>query len=187
MQIIRFSELIEIPWKNGGGITRDISSACVNGTLIWRISMADVEHDGPFSEFYGLVRILTVVRGKGMVLESQDINLQADPRHPVRFDGSTQIRARLKSGASSNLNVMYDPAHCDADVSVVEGLHQEFIAPDRTKDIAVHCIRGTTGLNADTTLQPGDTAMLKGEPTNLTMETGDTALRIRISHHTFSA
>jgi len=186
MKTIRNSDLVEVPWKNGGGVTRDISSAAVNGKLIWRISMADVAHDGAFSEFSGLQRILTVIRGNGMVLESSHNVLQADPHKPVHFDGNTSVFARLKSGASTNLNVMFDPFYCDADVTVIKGPSQEFMTTEETKEVAVHCLSGTAHIDADHVLQPGDTAMLS-RPAAMSLDTGDAVLLINIQHNTLNA
>ena len=50
MRIIRFNDLTETPWKNGGGITREIGEARQDGSLIWRLSMADVAGDGTVFE-----------------------------------------------------------------------------------------------------------------------------------------
>ena len=44
---------------------------------MWRLSIAEVDEDGPFSLFEGMARILTVIDGKGMVLESEDGVLDA--------------------------------------------------------------------------------------------------------------
>lgn len=54
MKIIRASEYKTMPWKNGGGVTVEIAihppGASVNA-FDWRISMATVAQDGPFSSF----------------------------------------------------------------------------------------------------------------------------------------
>ena len=58
-------------WKNGGGVTREIVASPEGAPLDafdWRVSLADVSADGPFSSFPGVDRTLTVVEGAGMDL-----------------------------------------------------------------------------------------------------------------------
>ena len=69
MRIFRFADLATNPWKNGGGVTREVLRHEEMGFMHWRISIADVASEGPFSAFPGLKRILTVIEGKGMWLE----------------------------------------------------------------------------------------------------------------------
>lgn len=60
------SERIAQPWKNGGGITREIAVYPVGAGIddfLWRISMAEITQAGPFSHFEGVDRHLTVLSG----------------------------------------------------------------------------------------------------------------------------
>ena len=95
MKILRGTDLVNEPWKNGGGITREIEVGEISGRSAWRLSLADVTQDGDFSEFPRLTRILTVVSGGGMVLEHPGGMLDADLWAPVRFDGGLHIIHRV--------------------------------------------------------------------------------------------
>ena len=68
MRLVRRADLTPRPWKNGGGVTREIAAhppeAGLDG-FDWRLSMADVASDGPFSAFPGIDRTLTVIEGAG--------------------------------------------------------------------------------------------------------------------------
>ena len=68
MKIIRRSEFKSMPWKNGGGATHEIARNGQSEKILWRLSIADVTQDGPFSLFEGLRRSLTVIAGNGMGL-----------------------------------------------------------------------------------------------------------------------
>ena len=49
--IVRAEALQAIPWKNSGGITREIAASprgAALDTFDWRISIADVEQSGAF-------------------------------------------------------------------------------------------------------------------------------------------
>ena len=58
----------EMPWRNGGGVTREYLVHPGADAFEWRVSVADVASDGPFSEFAGYERVLTLLSGAGMAL-----------------------------------------------------------------------------------------------------------------------
>jgi uncharacterized protein len=154
---IAFADLVATPWKNGGGITREIVAQREGQDIIFRISLADVETDGAFSRFDGLHRILTVLEGRGMVLKAPHATLHADKGVPLHFDGAWDIHATLKDGPLRDLNVIYDPRRCAAQVEVVADSNTVQAKPNQLKFI--HCYKGTALLNS-TTLEKGDTAIL---------------------------
>jgi uncharacterized protein len=159
MRIIRFSELRETPWKNGGGVTREIAIARDRDAWDWRLSMADVGVDGPFSKFDGMQRILTVVEGRGMELICPHIKLQADLGVPVRFDGAWEIVAKLTQGPLRGVNVIYDAGSCEADARVVGGEFE--VESNFARLYAIHCISGSITLNETDQLHRGDTALIE--------------------------
>jgi hypothetical protein len=67
--IARFAGLAAVPWRNGGGVMREVV-AWRSGSwgFDWRISIADVNAAGPFSAFPGVDRIIILVEGKRMDL-----------------------------------------------------------------------------------------------------------------------
>ena len=52
------------PWKNGGGLTREIVCMPHGGGLDsfdWRVSIAHIASNGPFSTFPGVDRVITLL------------------------------------------------------------------------------------------------------------------------------
>src|SRR5680860_341416 len=121
MRIFKKADLVETPWKNGGGITRDIASEMDGDAIIWRLSMADVSTAGPFSSFPGLTRVLTVVDGGGMILHAPGVDLRGDYAKPIRFDRATAIVAELTEGPLRDFNLMFDASRCDGDAIAKSG------------------------------------------------------------------
>ncbi len=109
-QILHPADFITTPWKNGGGITHEIARQDGDAGWLWRLSIAEVASDGPFSRFAGYTRILTVIDGAGIALYGPAGVLTALPLRPVAFDGSTPIEGRLLAGPLRDLNLIYDPA-----------------------------------------------------------------------------
>ena len=67
-----------MPWKNGAGTTAEIDISPVGSSLQaadfdWRISSARIEDESRFSKFPGYDRILTVLSGAGLLLNSQEL------------------------------------------------------------------------------------------------------------------
>ncbi|PIE13480.1 MAG: hypothetical protein CSA68_11735 [Rhodobacterales bacterium] len=178
MQILRHNALIDIPWKNGGGITRNIALGSCDGQTAWRLSRADVAEDGAFSSFTGLIRILTVVSDSGMVLQHSQGGLDADPWQPVRFSGELDVFARLKGGPLTDLNLMFDPRLCDAAVTPRRGPLDQPVTPPATGMTALHVLAGRPTFGP-LQLEVGDTAF-PVEQTQLKLGTGDAVLEIQV-------
>jgi len=110
MRVLRAADRIATPWKNGGGVTREVAAwppgADLDG-FEWRISLAEIAADGPFSTFPGVDRVLTVIQGEGLLLTVDDRMLALDAASPpLDFPGEARVAARLTDGPISDLNVM---------------------------------------------------------------------------------
>ena len=62
---------MRMPWKNGGGETMEIAVSPEGSGLDrfdWRVSMARIARDGPFSDFADVDRTLAILDGAGLRL-----------------------------------------------------------------------------------------------------------------------
>lgn len=123
MTIIPRSAFKTVPWKNGGGITHEVAKAESDGRLLWRLSLAEVASDGPFSLFPGMARVLTVIEGAGMDLFSPagEVVHAVPPLLPLCFSGDESLTGRLRDGSCLDFNLIYDPQQFDAMAEVVPG------------------------------------------------------------------
>ena len=123
MTLIRGADLVATPWKNGGGVTREIvafpQSAKLDG-FVWRVSIADVAQSGPFSRFDGIDRTLVLLSGAGMLLDEANGPTHAlkEPLEIARFAGETAIDARLVDGATRDFNLMVRRGAATGEVEV---------------------------------------------------------------------
>lgn len=109
MRLLRAADRIATPWRNGGGVTREVAAWPPGAGLDafdWRVSLADVAADGPFSAFPGVDRVLTVIAGDGLVLEIDGRPAPLAPGAPLAFPGEAVVEARLTAGPIRDLNVM---------------------------------------------------------------------------------
>ncbi|MBY3188945.1 HutD/Ves family protein [Rhizobium laguerreae] len=111
MRILRAGDHKRMPWKNGNGETVEIAvfppGASIND-FDWRISMATVAEDGPFSIFPGIDRTLAILDGNGMVLDVAGSTpvLLTTTTDPLSFPADIPVAARLEDGVITDLNVM---------------------------------------------------------------------------------
>ncbi|MBI5853056.1 MAG: HutD family protein [Planctomycetes bacterium] len=109
-------------WKNGGGRTREVAVARheTGEGFRWRVSVAEVASDGPFSLFPGIDRTLWLLRGKGMAIDVDGVEHWLDvPLVPFAFRGEAKVSARLIDGPTEDLNVMVERATTHADARVI--------------------------------------------------------------------
>jgi environmental stress-induced protein Ves len=69
--MIDLAEIAPQRWKNGAGWTREIAigpAGSSSDDFGWRLSVAEVEADAPFSAFAGVDRCIVVLQGPGMAL-----------------------------------------------------------------------------------------------------------------------
>lgn len=103
-------DFIDMPWKNGGGMTRELYR--LNGgpgeDFALRLSMARVGQSGPFSFFPGIDRVLMLVEGEGFELGLDDGSRRrlTEPLVPFRFAGEQAVDCRLLGGECLDFNLM---------------------------------------------------------------------------------
>jgi environmental stress-induced protein Ves len=88
--------------------------------LRFRLSMASVTGDGPFSILPGIERSLTVISGPGFRLTGEGLSLICAPLVPVFFPGDLALCAEGTGGSpSEDFNVMTARALPRPDVTVL--------------------------------------------------------------------
>ncbi|QMU70789.1 HutD family protein [Streptacidiphilus sp. P02-A3a] len=124
-RVLRAAERSASAWKNGGGVTREVAAFPEGSGLAefhWRVSLADVARGGPFSVFPGVDRVITVVRGAGMLLTVDGVERRVDtPYQPFAFSGDADTGCRLLEGPLVDFNVMTRRERVSARVDVVDG------------------------------------------------------------------
>ncbi len=165
-----------MPWKNGGGETVEILVHPPDAGLDafdWRISMACVAVDGPFSAFPGVDRTLTVLDGDGLVLEiagRAPVHL-APGSAPFAFPADAPCLGRLSGGPVRDLNVMTRRGVHAHGVAAVPIRDRARVAAEGNVMVVIgrHGALSWTGADgASGTLDPGDALVLEdGEAVDL--------------------
>lgn len=110
-QFVRFAQMKPTPWRNGGGMTREValhSDATLHPDFLWRVSIATVDRDGPFSRFDGVDRSFAVLEGEGLTLSfapGGDVALKRGDQ-PFSFPGEAAVSGLLTKGPTTDLNLL---------------------------------------------------------------------------------
>ena len=125
IRVIRSVDYVETPWKNGGGVTHEIARSDTDGEVEWRISLATIDRDGPFSDFAGYDRTIVPLDGSGFELSFDDgSSVVLEQRFvPFRFGGERKVFCRLLDGRSRDLNAMALRARWQHDVAALALSH----------------------------------------------------------------
>ncbi|MBP0627992.1 MULTISPECIES: HutD family protein [unclassified Cupriavidus] len=121
-QYFKLAAIDPTRWKNGGGNTREIAvwpPGAGMDDFVWRLSVADIEADGPFSAFPGIDRQIVLLDGAGVMLRADDGSFShrlVQPGAPFAFSGDTGLQAALLDGATRDFNVMTRRGRCRARV-----------------------------------------------------------------------
>lgn len=120
MRIQRSSEHTPMPWANGRGTSYEIASDRNEaGEWTWRLAMAPVNEDGPFSRIECVNRSLAVVEGVGMLLSVDRKKLQCLPMQVVRFRGDAVTEAALTDGPIMDINLMVRRKEAEGEMAMV--------------------------------------------------------------------
>ena len=159
-----------MPWKNGGGSTTEIAiypeTSDISSTgFIWRVSIAEVAVDGPFSRFPGIDRHIMTIAGHGMRLEAElratiDLSQRFVPR---QFSGDWDVEGRLVDGPVRDFNLMVARTRGTGTLSVDQiSARKRYTADGNT--LLLYVLEGDATAEARV-IAEGDTLVLTGHET----------------------
>ncbi|GAA3932871.1 HutD/Ves family protein [Luteimonas lutimaris] len=187
-RVISANEYRREHWRNGLGWTREIHAqrAAPDADWDWRLSIAEIERDAPFSAFPGVDRELVLLRGNGLRLRFEDgeCRLLEPPHGRMRFAGERSLVGELVDGPTHDFNLMWR-----RDAVAAELLYRPLVGPmvffaEPGTTWALHLLAGQArfdGAASPGGMQAGDTALLVApERTRYLLDGGGELLVIRI-------
>ena len=137
--LVYLDDVLPIPWRNGGGVTRQLVAWPGADDWIWRMSVAEVAQSGPFSRYAGVQRWFAVLAGGGVRLtlgEHTHELIRSSP--PLRFDGALAVDCQLLEGATQDFNLMVRTDRASAQMMRVAGTMSSVL--DAPKTIAIYAM-----------------------------------------------
>ena len=99
-----------MPWKNGLGTTCEIIRVPADDSVPfdWRVSIADIKENGPFSRFDEYTRIINTLEGTGMRLSVDGIKSRDLLKYdPFVFSGASLVESELVDGPIRDFNLIF--------------------------------------------------------------------------------
>ena len=179
-------------WKNDGGWTTELgiepTTAVIDGDFDWRVSIAAIECDGPFSRFPGVERDLFLLEGAGMFLNSVDGAEQRidRPLQRIHFSGDAPVDCRLIDGPTRDFNVMVRARSIVAYIAASEPLLDRVIAGPANSQWLVYVCSGDATIVADSDtikLGAGDSVRIDslGDPADFSINSTGALLVMRFT------
>jgi environmental stress-induced protein Ves len=165
LQIVRRSTFKRSPWKNGGGITHEAIRVPATGDpFLWRVSLAQIDSSGPFSDFAGYDRKMVLLQGRGIELThgNGQQRVLKNVGDCVEFAGAMPTHCELLGGPCVDLNLMV--AESLRSTARVERLVERVIATADGETTLIFGIESPMSLVSDAgatvRLEPWDLAVL---------------------------
>lgn len=192
-RVIPANEYRRERWRNGCGWTREIHARAAthpHSGWDWRLSIAEIEQDAPFSAFPGIDRELVLLAGNGLRLRFDDgqVHELLPPHGRLCFAGERAVRGELLDGPTQDFNLMWRRDAVDAQL-----WHRPLVGPmvvfaEPGTVWAIHLIAGQARFADDSglpDLAAADTALLQADDTRLrhVLDGGGEALLIRFQPH----
>ncbi|GAA2476347.1 HutD family protein [Streptomyces longisporus] len=179
VRVLRADERPAVPWKNGGGLTREVATfpgRAGMSDFVWRVSLADVAEPGPFSRFEGVDRIITLVECPGMVLTVDGTSHTVAERYvPFPFPGDAVTDCRLLGCSLVDFNVMVRRGRATAQVRIVRD--RVPLTPLADTTLLAVVLDGSAVFEASgLVLDRFDAALIGDAPDEALKVTGSTAL-----------
>jgi environmental stress-induced protein Ves len=165
LQIVRRSSFKRLTWKNGGGITHEAIRVPATGDpFLWRVSLAQIDSSGPFSDFAGYDRMMVLLQGQGIELThgNGQHRVLKNVGDCVEFAGAMPTHCELLGGPCVDLNLMV--AESLRSTARVERLVDRVIATAEGETTLIFGIESPMSLASDdgetVRLEPWDLAVL---------------------------
>jgi len=148
-----------LPWRNGLGSTVELlaETSNKNEAFSWRLSIASVANDGPFSDFSGYDRTLLLLEGSGITLNKPNgifkvLNSSLDY---ANFKGEDLIDATLHNGPIKDFNIMTLRSICTSSVTAIDETSESLlnINADKLLVYSIKPVNIQIGLEASISLE----------------------------------
>lgn len=144
-RLIPLADVPVSPWRNGGGVTRELLAWPSAQDWHWRLSVAEIARNGPFSRFDGVQRWFAVLGGAGVQLHLPDqTHTLTVASAPLCFDGAVPVDCRLLDGTTQDFNLMLRCDRARAHMQRLSGVTRFLL--DVPKTIAIYAMDAGAGV-----------------------------------------
>ena len=107
--VVRVSDVTPVPWRNGGGLTRELLAWPDPNDWLLRVSVAEIQRSGAFSSYPGVDRWFAVLDGGAVRLATEGaepVELSASQPGLHAFPGDQATQCIALGAATRDFNLM---------------------------------------------------------------------------------
>jgi environmental stress-induced protein Ves len=144
-----------VQWNNGGGVTREVAASPPGATFAtfdWRLSVADIVENGPFSSLPGVDRHSLMVSPGEVRMTIDGQTQQWEIGAGAAFPGEADVRVEVLKGPTRNLNLITRRGRCKGSIAL-HRLNEPLSLGGGRGPVAVLVLAGSVGLQDGTRLE----------------------------------
>ncbi|MEO6201267.1 MAG: HutD family protein [Cryobacterium sp.] len=115
VRVLFAANRVAVPWLNGNGVTSEVAARPIGGdpaAFDWRLSIATIAGDNPFSNFPGIDRLLMPISPQGLDLRDGGAPVHLAQFDVHRFAGENDVASFGVTEATLDLNLMTRRDRC---------------------------------------------------------------------------
>ncbi|SDK64695.1 hypothetical protein SAMN05216282_10993 [Cryobacterium psychrotolerans] len=165
VRVLTAASRVAEPWRNGGGVTSEVAARPIGGGpagFDWRLSIATVAGDNPFSGYPGVDRMLMAISPQGLDLVDGGVPVHLGQFDVHRFPGENEVAAVAVTSPTLdlNLNLMTRRGRCAGSLRSVHFSGLWTVEAGDGEDLALVVLDGSLRLG-ERTLTALDAVLLE--------------------------
>ncbi|TFD77261.1 HutD family protein [Cryobacterium sp. Sr8] len=115
VRVLTAASRVAEPWRNGGGVTSEVAARPLGGGpagFDWRLSIATIAGDNPFSGYPGVDRMLMAISPQGLDLVDGGVPVHLGQFDVHRFPGENEVAAVAVTSPTLDRNLMTRRGRC---------------------------------------------------------------------------
>ena len=171
VRVFRAADRVAVPWLNGGGVTTEVAARPTWGdpaAFDWRLSIATIAGDNPFSRYPGVDRLLMPISPQGLDLLDAGTPLHLGQFDVHAFPGERDMVSFGVTDPTLDLNLMTRRDRCTGSLRSVDVAGDWTVRAAEGEDVALVVLEGSVSLGErrlgalDAVLLAGGHAAVRG-------------------------
>lgn len=170
--VLAAADRVAMPWLNGGGVTSEVAARPLGGdpaAFDWRLSIATIAGDNPFSGYPGIDRLLMPISPQGLDLLDGGAPVHVRQFDVHRFPGENEVSSFGVWVPTLDLNLMTRRGRCTGSLLLTQVSGDWTVQAGEAEDVVLVVLdgslhldeRGLTALDA-VLVGPGRLATVRG-------------------------
>jgi environmental stress-induced protein Ves len=141
---------VAVPWKNGNGTTTQVAISPATATIDnfdWRVSIATISGDAPFSRFDGVSRWIMPLDPEGFTMRVEGETTRLADREAFAFPGGSTVHAIKVRPGALDLSLMVRNTRAKGSLLALVIQDNTAIAAGPNESVVIVVLEGTPSVD----------------------------------------